>query len=76
MTNRRGGENDFDLNLGERNRDFATVTPSFSCPRATGVAVSARFPPKVHDGPDSAASDLSWNQQVARRGRGPLKCTI
>ena len=23
---------------------------SFSCPRAPGVAVLARFPPKVHDG--------------------------
>jgi hypothetical protein len=26
------------------------VMPSFSRPRATGVAVLARFPPKVHDG--------------------------
>jgi hypothetical protein len=40
-----------------------------------GLAVLARFPPKVHDGPNFAASDLLGKQQLARRGGGPLKCT-
>ena|SRR5579864_532667 len=60
----------------ECNGDFATVTPSLSYRRVTGVAVLARFPPKIHDGPDSAASHLFLKQQVALRGRGPLKCTV
>jgi hypothetical protein len=32
------------------------------CARATGVAVLARFPSKVHDGPDWPASHPVWKQ--------------
>ena len=41
-----------------------------------GIAVFACFPPKVHDGPDCLASDLFCKQQVARRGKGPRRCTL
>jgi hypothetical protein len=42
--------------LNECKGDFSTVTPSFGLSRASGVAVLARFQPKVHCGLGSAAS--------------------
>src|ERR1700689_2503266 len=58
------------------NGDLATATPSASWPRAAGVAVLARFPPKVHDGPDSAASDLLGKQQLAVEAEGHLNAPV
>ena len=62
--------------VNECNGDFATVTPSLSCSRATGLAVLAFFPPKVQGGQTPQHQIRFGNNKLRVEAEGHLSATV